>query len=159
MARLRESSSSEDADQLAESSSQPARRVTSESSIRPSPAPSTSSDKENHHASRLQPKVDQRRSGPVRMSVQEEGSTPATGGKKRKLQDARTQPSQTRHRRELEERVDKDFYDPDQDGEERRAVRKGMRDLGKELNGKFRAIASINPLLMQDRQTIRISES
>ena len=75
------------------------------------------------------------------MSVQPAGSGSGSGstlsGKKRKLQDAQSQPSQARHRRELEERVDKDFYDPDQDEEERRAVRKGMRDLNKELNGQL----------------------
>jgi hypothetical protein len=41
------------------------------------------------------------------------------------------------HRRELEERIDKQYFDPDQDIEERRATRKGMRDLVKELNGVF----------------------
>jgi hypothetical protein len=41
------------------------------------------------------------------------------------------------HRRELEERVDRQYFDPDQDVEERRATRKGMRDLAKELNGLF----------------------
>ena len=30
---------------------------------------------------------------------------------------------------------DKEYYDPDQDQDERRALRKGMRDLAKELNG------------------------
>ena len=71
------------------------------------------------------------------MPVPLEGSNSATLSRKRKSQDAHSQPSQARHRRELEERVDKDFYDPDQDEEERRAVRKGMRDLNKELNGSF----------------------
>lgn len=75
------------------------------------------------------------------MSVQPSGSGSGSNstisGKKRKLQDAQSQPSQARHRRELEERVDKDFYDPDQDEEERRAVRKGMRDLNRELNGSL----------------------
>ncbi len=77
------------------------------------------------------------------MSVQPEGSSSAISGRKRKLQDVRSQPSQARHRRELEERVDKDFYDPDQDEDERRAVRKGMRDLNKELNGSFLVAASL----------------
>ncbi|ERF76012.1 hypothetical protein EPUS_08266 [Endocarpon pusillum Z07020] len=138
MARLRESSSPEGSEQLEETSSLPARRVTSESSIRPSPAPSASSDKENHHASKTQAGLEKRRGGSVRMSMQPSGSgsgsSSTISGKKRKLQDAQSQPSQARHRRELEERVDKDFYDPDQDEEERRAVRKGMRDLNKELN-------------------------
>ena len=71
------------------------------------------------------------------------GSNPTLSGRKRKLQDVRAQPSQARHRRELEERVDKEFYDPDQDEDERRAVRKGMRDLNKELNGSFYGFAYI----------------
>lgn len=79
------------------------------------------------------------------MPEQAEGSSSATTSKKRKLQEARQQPSQTRHRRELEERVDKDFYDPDQDEDERRAVRKGMRDLNKELNGSFESVVSTQP--------------
>jgi non-structural maintenance of chromosomes element 4 len=71
------------------------------------------------------------------MLAQAEGSKAASSSRKRKLQDAQSQPTQARHRRELDERVDKDFYDPDQDDEERRAVRKGMRDLNKELNGEL----------------------
>ena len=77
------------------------------------------------------------------MSAQAELSNSATSSRKRKLQDAQSQPSQARHRRELEERVDKDFYDPDQDEQERRAVRKGMRDLNKELNSSFLVAVSI----------------
>lgn len=57
---------------------------------------------------------------------------------KRKLGDrSRDLTSQAVHRRELEERVDRQYFDPDQDVEERRATRKGMRDLAKELNGLF----------------------
>jgi non-structural maintenance of chromosomes element 4 len=57
---------------------------------------------------------------------------------KRKLGDrSRDLSSHAVHRRELEERVDKQYFDPDQDIEERRATRKGMRDLVKELNGLF----------------------
>jgi hypothetical protein len=59
-----------------------------------------------------------------------------SSNKKRKLGDrSDALPSQAVHRKELEERVDKQFYDPDQDEEERRATRKGLRDLAKELNG------------------------
>jgi non-structural maintenance of chromosomes element 4 len=135
MARLREpSSSADDADQPDQLFSPPARRVTSESSIRPSPVPSVSSDKENRHASKRQPQADKRKAGAVAMSERSESSGAAVS-RKRKLQEARSQPSQARFRRELEERVDKDFYDPDQDEDERRAVRKGMRELNKELNG------------------------
>jgi hypothetical protein len=61
-----------------------------------------------------------------------------SSNKKRELGDrGRDLSSRAVHRRELEERVDRQYFDPDQDIEERRATRKGMRDLAKELNGVF----------------------
>lgn len=107
------------------------RRVTSETSASPS-----LSDKENQARSE-----DAGSRGAKRKPTSGSMSTPslaASGSsiKKRKIGDGNhTLPSQAVHRRELEERVDKQFYDPDQDHEERRATRKGMRDLAKELNG------------------------
>ena len=65
-------------------------------------------------------------------------SSAASGSsnKKRKLGDrSHDLSSQAVHRRELDERVDRQYFDPDQDIEERRVNRKGMRDLAKELNG------------------------
>lgn len=44
--------------------------------------------------------------------------------------------SQIAHERELKELGNSQFYDPDQDMDERRAVRKGIRDLSKELAGE-----------------------
>jgi hypothetical protein len=67
-------------------------------------------------------------------------SSAASGSsnKMRKLDDgSRDLSSQDVHRRELEARVDRQYFDPDQDIEERRATRKAMRDLAKELNGVF----------------------
>ena len=49
--------------------------------------------------------------------------------------DAAPLASQLAHERELDEAADVQFYDPDQDMEERRAVRKGLRDLTRDLNG------------------------
>lgn len=43
--------------------------------------------------------------------------------------------SQAVHQRELEEAADTQYYDPDQAPEERRAVRKALRDLTNDLNG------------------------
>jgi hypothetical protein len=83
------------------------------------------------------------------MSAQSQSSNTASG-RKRKLQEVHSRPTQARHRRELEKRADKDFYDPDQDEVERRAVRKGMRELNKELNGSFQAAASSNPCFATD---------
>lgn len=111
------------------------RRVTSETSASPS-----LSDKENQARSEDAGSRGAKR-GAKRRPTSGSMSTPslaASGSsiKKRKIGDGNhTLPSQAVHRRELEERVDKQFYDPDQDHEERRATRKGMRDLAKELNG------------------------
>ena len=44
--------------------------------------------------------------------------------------------SQVAHERELRELGNVEFYDPDQDMDERRAVRKGIRDLSHALTGK-----------------------
>jgi non-structural maintenance of chromosomes element 4 len=107
------------------------RRVTSETSASPS-----LSDKENQARSEDAGSRGAKRK-PTTGSMST-SSLAASGSsiKKRKIGDGNhTLPSQAVHRRELEERVDKQFYDPDQDHEERRATRKGMRDLAKELNG------------------------
>lgn len=139
MARLRHPSTSSNGDghqKLARLSSQPVRRrITPESSAQPSPTPSTSSDKENYHAPSLGAGAEKRNSGSTSMSAQSESSGAAIPSRKRKLQEVQIRPTNVSHRRELEKRADKDFYDPDQDEEERRAVRKGMRELNKELNG------------------------
>ena len=45
--------------------------------------------------------------------------------------------SQAIHQWELEEAADTQYYDPDQAPEERRAVRKALRDLTRDLNGIF----------------------
>lgn len=44
-------------------------------------------------------------------------------------------PSQVAHERELEQICDTKYYDPDQKIEERRVVRKGIRDLARNMNG------------------------
>lgn len=157
MARLRElSSPSDGSDRPEASSSRPVRRVASHSARHPSPS-SASSNQENHHASRIQPQAEKGNAGSNRPSMSSStASNPALSHRKRKLQDMRAQPSQARHRRELEERVDKEFYDPDQDGEERRAVRKGMRELNKELNGSVYLLVPLTIFaLTQARHTFR----
>ncbi len=135
MARLNVQTTSPDPESDEESAStRPSRRITSETSR--SPALSYSSDKENRdHSTRPVPRGEKRKSDTARMATP---STSAAGGfnKKRKTGDrGQVLPSQAAHRKELEERADKQFYDPDQDEEERRATRKCMRDLAKDLNG------------------------
>lgn len=67
--------------------------------------------------------------------VAAEDATPRMN-KRRRLadQDERLE-SQIIHERELELVADTEYYDPDQDMGERRAVRKGLRDLTRDLNG------------------------
>lgn len=45
--------------------------------------------------------------------------------------------TQLAHQRQLEGAVDTRYYDPDQSIEERRVIRKGLRDLTKELHGSL----------------------
>jgi hypothetical protein len=142
MARLNVNTTSSDAESDQDSSlAQNSRRVTSDTSA--SPARSFSSDKENRGQSK-----DAASRGPKRKSASGRMPTSASAAgdnsnKKRRLGDrSDALPSQAVHRRELDERVDKQFYDPDQDEEERRATRKGMRDLAKELNGRALSLQS-----------------
>ena len=132
MARLNVQTNSSDAENDQDSSLvHTSRHATSETSA--SPALSFSSDKENQGQSKGS---GSRGAKGVSASSRMTTSSAAGSGslnKKRKLGQAL--PSQAVHRRELEERVDKKYYDPDQNEDERRATRRGMRDLAKELNG------------------------
>ncbi|OAL73420.1 nuclear protein Qri2/Nse4 [Trichophyton violaceum] len=93
----------------------------------PSPPTSFSSDKENRSARALQ--VKKRRSGCLTAPPMSSASN-----KKRRVSEQLPEQSQSTHQRRLRQVVDTDFYDPDQDPEERRAVRKGLRDLASNLN-------------------------
>ena len=135
MARLNvQTTSSDPGSDEGSSSTRLSHRISSETSR--SPALSYSSDKENRdYSTKPAHRGEKRKSETVKMATP---STSAADGsnKKRKTGDrGDVLPSQAAHRRELEERADKQFYDPDQDEEERRATRKGMRDLAKNLNG------------------------
>lgn len=112
----------------------------------PSPAASFSSDKENHTSETAGRHNKGRSKGMAPLASQTPRShTPATTrtDKRRRLgerdatraEDRNAMESQLAHERELEEAVDTKFYDPDQDPEERRAIRKGLRDLARNLNG------------------------
>lgn len=95
----------------------------------PSPAPSPSSDKENHG---------------------DASSRAADNGKGKRPMAPPNAPSTTKRRRLGEHgsstgpRVEdndknKKFYDPEQDGEERREVRRGIRENTRNLHGKWYA--------------------
>lgn len=135
MARLNVRNTPSDAESDQDSSQAPTPQcVTSETSA--SPALSFSSDKENHGQSEgTVPRGAKRKSASGRMPDSSSAASSSLN-KRRKLGDqSQALPSQAVHRRELEERVNKQFYDPDQNQEERRATRKAIRDLAKELNG------------------------
>ena len=111
--------------------------------LSPSPAvnesqqttPSQTSDKENRGHSSRSVSAGEKRKSDVSINGSTTSETPAATSSAAKRRRVGLQ-SQAIFQREVEARKDKDFYDPDQDPEERRAVRKGMRDLAKELNGK-----------------------
>ncbi|KAI9760565.1 MAG: nuclear protein [Candelina submexicana] len=110
-------------------------------SLSPSPAASFSSDKENQTSGRSasrQTKGKGRASamGPPKLPtpVSDSANTPRTN-KRRKLGEHNAPlASQVAYQREMEEVADAAFYDPDQSMEQRRAIRKELRDLTRDLN-------------------------
>lgn len=95
-----------------------------------SPSVSLSSDKENR-ATASRNGAEKGKSKPP-MAVQEGPN------KRRKLgQRSALEPSQAAFQRVRDGVDDKRYYDPEQPMSERRAVRKGIRDLTKELTGEF----------------------
>lgn len=101
---------------------QVSRRVAS------SPSVSFSSDKENRSTSSRRQNS---KSTPTMSS-----SADRNPNKRRRLTDrSAPEPSQVLFQRVKQRSENKDFYDPDQPIAQRRAVRKGIRDLAKELTG------------------------
>jgi hypothetical protein len=110
-------------------------------SLSPSPAASFSSDKENHSAMPRPTRGTGRGStaiSPQKLPTPTSAEPPSPRSNKRRKLGERDapNPSQIAHERELQESGNAQYYDPDQSMEERRAVRKGIRDLSKELNGE-----------------------
>lgn len=110
-------------------------------SLSPSPAASFSSDKENHAAEPESARQNNQRTGarsPQKMLTPISAEPPSPRSSKRRRLGERDapNPSQRAHQRELQETGNAQYYDPDQSMEERRAVRKEIRDLSKELNGE-----------------------
>lgn len=135
MARLaRQAAPSNESDEEPSNSTPPPTQDNSVSSI--SPAQSMSSDKENRAA----PARGQKRKSDAQAKAP--GSTSAgqtsTGSNKRRR--VTTSPSRA-SRTQLEsvpenEDLDSACYDPDQNQDQRRAVRRGLRDLAQQLNGE-----------------------
>ena len=109
-------------------------------SLSPSPTGSFLSDKENKQTS-----ADDTRRNTDKIKNMPPPHIPTSSpsnyngmrsSKKRKLGERNVpDASQTAHERELDEVGDRRFYDPDQNMDERRAVRKDFRDLSRELTG------------------------
>ena len=97
------------------------------------------SDKENRRSTRVHPShAEKRRRSPQTISSQNMSSLRGdASSKRRKLAERGLGglDSNTAHKHRLQQVNDTDVYDPDQNPEERRAVRKGLRDLARNLNG------------------------
>ncbi|KAI9684786.1 MAG: nuclear protein [Trizodia sp. TS-e1964] len=137
-------------------------------SLSPSPSASFSSDKENHDASRQERAKSKGKMAPPNLPTPvSETSSALRMGKRRRVDDGYSQAlaTQLAHERELDEVVDTQFYDPDQDVEERRDVRKGLRDLSRDLrdsgaeylnpesNGLLNTIRKANEIYSKVKQT------
>ena len=115
-------------------------RVNGIASLSPSPAASFSSDKENRVAA-IRPARSAKGKGkamqPPRIPTpaSAEDGTPRTAKRRRLGERGVPNASQVLHEKELDRLGHNQFYDPNQSMEERRAVRKGIRDLSKELTG------------------------
>lgn len=93
------------------------------------------SDKENcgsPSTSRTERRKQATRTGPSSNALSEMGDA---SNKRRRAAERDVEDIHEIHKRKLREVHDTRFYDPDQDPEERRAVRKGLRDLATRLNG------------------------
>lgn len=115
-------------------------RVSHLASHSPSPAASFSSDKENREGTG---NLSRRGNGKAKTMQPPKLPTPAYGetatprANKRQKLGERDAPNASRavHEKQLETVGDKAFYDPEQSMEERRGIRKEIRDLSRELNG------------------------
>ncbi|EGC47244.1 nuclear protein Qri2/Nse4 [Histoplasma capsulatum var. duboisii H88] len=99
-----------------------------------SPSPSFSSDKENRTSAR---RLDKRKPGHLTSESTQHSQAMADASNKRRRVSEKGGPdrqSQATPRRQPRHIQDTDLYDPDQDPEERRKIRKGFRDLVTNLN-------------------------
>lgn len=145
MARLTNVSLSDEEDEDIQTSSAALRsrrtRGANLGSLSPSPAASFSSDKENRQSaseSSHQANGKSKAMAPPKIPTSGSGDPLSPRGNKRRRLSERgaTSASQVAHERELKELGNLQFYDPEQNMDERRAVRKGIRDLSKELTGR-----------------------
>ena len=164
LARAPSSSEDDERDDNTPSPPQGRRRVTNRAlnSLSPSPVASVSSDKENRSSTSASRQDGAKAAMPPPLLPASNPSPSATprGSKRRRLaeRDGAPHASQLAHERELEEVSDVQFYDPDQDMRERRAVRKGLRDLTRDLNGAHLACFALTTtsLILLSRFSYRV---
>ena len=129
------------------------------SALSSSPAASFSSDKENRtSSSRPQSQGGKRKSDAVEASSTTESRTGPTANKRRKTGEGpgSQQPRRAINTQDTDDRFDVGCYDPDQDPDERRTVRKGLRDLAQQLNGRTRCLLSRKGWLNLRRIYLRV---
>ena len=115
--------------------STPLRSTDGASDLETSSAASLASDKENRSTSRLSTASSKRKSGEISRTGSASGREPSTAGSKRRRLDSTQRQSQMPSQRfRTDDRIDKQYYDPDQDQDERRATNRRLRDIGKTLN-------------------------
>ncbi|KAL8902941.1 MAG: hypothetical protein Q9207_004264 [Kuettlingeria erythrocarpa] len=170
MARRAEIHVPDDDDYAATPSHPDSRRVNGVASLSPSPAASFSSDKENQTASaRLSRSTNRKPKGmqppKLPISASAEDGTPRAAKRRRLCERGVPNASQVAHEEQLRDVGENKCYDPNQSMEERRAVRKGIRDLSKELtgsraefltpssNGLVRTLERANEIFATVRQT------
>lgn len=113
------------------------------------------SDKENRN--RRRPQVGKRKSD-MALNASAAGSS-SSGSKRVRLAELQgnvdsIQSSQFQPR--ASQRAANDYYDPDQDVTERRKIRKGLRDLQREMNGIFaRRSIVMNTMLTKEKRLQR----
>lgn len=115
-------------------------RVNGVASLSPSPAASFSSDKENHVNSArpsrsINGKSKSMQAPKLPTPASAEDGTPRAAKRRRLGERGVPNASQVAHEKELDKLGHNQVYDPNQSMDERRAVRKGIRDLSKELTG------------------------
>lgn len=147
-------------DDLYEASPGPSRARTArrnvDPSISPSPSVSISSDKENRSARPLD-------KGKGRAPMGPPPSVPTTESgnvKRRRTIERDESPARNRRRRTVEADEDEEgaaAYDPDQDIEERRRLRRGLRDLNKNLIENRTDLLNPNSSVLKD--TLREADS
>ncbi|KAL8706171.1 MAG: hypothetical protein Q9201_000749 [Fulgogasparrea decipioides] len=152
------------------STRQDSGRVNGVGSLSPSPAASFSSDKENRATATRNSRSTNPRSRsmappklPTPTSAEDE--TPRSSKRRRLGERGIPNASQVAHDKELNKLGHTQYYDPNQSMAERRAVRKGIRDLSKELtesraeylnpasDGLVRTLEKANQIFGQVRQT------